>query len=328
MSIQPVATGREAVGTERSAKGRRRPGRPATSLAARMWRARMMYLMMLPGLLYFVVFRYVPLLGNVAAFQDYSPFLGFSGSQWVGFHNFTSMFSDPQLITAAQNTVVLSFLQIVFAFPAPIALAILLNSLMSERIKRWVQAVVYLPHFISWVIVIAIFQQLLGGDGLLTDLMTAHGTQSLAIMNDPHWFKSLITAQVIWKETGWNTIIFLAAITRIDSQLYESAAADGAGPWRRMWHVTLPGLRAVLVLMLILRLGNVLTVGFEQILLQQKTVGAATAQVLDTFVYTRGVVGGDWGLATAAGLLKGAICTVLVVVANKLVKRTGSEGAF
>ncbi|MGW5329695.1 ABC transporter permease [Streptomyces sp. NPDC004014] len=319
----------ELAAAERpSGSHRRRSLSAPTSLGARMWRARLMYLMMLPGLLYFVVFRYLPLLGNVAAFQDYSPFLGFSGSQWVGFSNFTSMFSDPQLITAAQNTVVLSFLQIVFAFPAPIALAILLNSLMSERIKRWIQAVVYLPHFISWVIVIAIWQQLMGGDGLLTNMVAEHGTQSLGIMNDPHWFKSLITAQVIWKETGWNTIIFLAAISRIDSQLYESAAADGAGPWRRIWHITLPGMRAVLVLMLILRLGNVLTVGFEQILLQQKIVGMETAQVLDTFVYTRGVVGGDWGLATAAGLLKGAICTVLVVVVNKIVKRTGSEGAF
>ncbi|MFD7988419.1 ABC transporter permease [Kitasatospora indigofera] len=321
MSVEPVAR-------ERPAAPRPARVRPVGSLRTRMWRARWMYLMMLPGLLYFVVFRYLPLLGNVAAFQDYSPFLGFSGSEWVGFHNFTAMLGDPQLITAAKNTVVLSFLQIVFAFPAPIALAILLNSVMSDRVKRWVQAVVYLPHFVSWVIVIAIWQQLLGGDGLVTNLFSDHGTQSVAIMSDPHWFKSLITAQVIWKDTGWNTIIFLAAITRIDTQLYESAAVDGAGPWRRMWHITLPGMRAVLVLMLILRLGNVLTVGFEQILLQQHTVGADTAQVLDTFVYTRGVVGGDWGLATAAGLLKGAICTALVVAANKLVKRTGSEGAF
>ncbi|MFD4785944.1 ABC transporter permease [Streptomyces sp. NPDC058459] len=321
MSAEPVA--RELPPARPAPKAR-----PAGSMRTRVWRARSMYLMMLPGLLYFVVFCYVPLLGNVAAFQDYSPFLGFSGSEWVGFHNFAVMFDDPQLVVAAKNTVVLSFLQIVFVFPVPIALAVLLNSVMSERIKRWVQAVVYLPHFVSWVIVIAIWQQLLGGDGLLTNLIADHGTQSVAIMSDPHWFKSLVTAQVIWKDTGWNTIIFLAAITRIDSQLYESAAVDGAGPWRRIWHVTLPGMRGVLVLMLILRLGNVLTVGFEQILLQQHTVGAETAQVLDTFVYTRGVVGGDWGLATAAGLLKGVIATTLVVAANKLVKRTGSEGAF
>ncbi|MEU5386382.1 ABC transporter permease [Kitasatospora cineracea] len=321
MSVEPVA--RERPHARPAPKAR-----PAGSLRTRMWRARSMYLMMLPGLLFFVVFCYVPLLGNIAAFQDYSPYLGFSGSEWVGFHNFAVMFDDPQLVTAAKNTVVLSFLQIVFAFPAPIALAVLLNSVMSERVKRWVQAVVYLPHFVSWVIVIAIWQQLLGGDGLLTNLISDHGTQSVAVMSDPHWFKSLITAQVIWKDTGWNTIIFLAAITRIDSQLYESAAVDGAGPWRRIWHVTLPGMRGVLVLMLILRLGNVLTVGFEQILLQQHTVGMETAQVLDTFVYTRGVVGGDWGLATAAGLLKGVIATALVVTANKLVKRTGSEGAF
>ncbi|MGW4814889.1 hypothetical protein ACWEPB_25035, partial [Kitasatospora cineracea] len=165
MSVEPVA--RERPHARPAPKAR-----PAGSLRTRMWRARSMYLMMLPGLLFFVVFCYVPLLGNIAAFQDYSPYLGFSGSEWVGFHNFAVMFDDPQLVTAAKNTVVLSFLQIVFAFPAPIALAVLLNSVMSERVKRWVQAVVYLPHFVSWVIVIAIWQQLLGGDGLLTNLIT------------------------------------------------------------------------------------------------------------------------------------------------------------
>ncbi|OIV36568.1 polysaccharide ABC transporter ATP-binding protein [Mangrovactinospora gilvigrisea] len=284
-----------------------------------------MYALILPGLLYFVVFRYVPLLGNIAAFQQYSPYLGFGGSPWSGLSNFTAMLHDPEVLTATRNTVVISFLQIAFAFPAPVALALLLNSVMSGRVKRFVQSVVYLPHFISWVIVVAVWQQVLGGDGLLSHVI---GDPGFNLMGDPSWFKALITLQVIWKDTGWNTIIFLAVITRIDASLYESAAMDGAGPWRRTWHVTLPAMRGIFVLLLILRLGSVLTVGFEQILLQQNAVGSDTAEVLDTFTYFRGVVAGDWGIATAAGLIKGVIGTLLVVGANKLSKRMGSEGAF
>ncbi|TDD65418.1 sugar ABC transporter permease [Jiangella aurantiaca] len=287
-----------------------------------------MYVFILPGLLYFVVFRYIPLAGNVVAFQQYSPFLGFAESPWVGLSNFTAMFSDPEVIRALQNTLWFSLLQIVFAFPAPIALALLLNSLLSDRIKRVVQSVVYLPHFIGWVIVVSLWQEIFGGAGVLNRLLEPVGVGPLNLMADPDTFAGLITAQVIWKEVGWGTIIFFAAITMISPQLYESAAVDGAGPWRRLWHVTLPGISSVIVLLLILRLGTVLTVGFEQLLLQQPAVGADAAQVVDTFTYYRGVLGGDWGLAAAVGLVKGVIGTVLVVGANRLAKRMGGQGVF
>lgn len=301
---------------------------PRESLWSRIVAARWMYLFLLPGFLFFVVFKYVPLLGSVIAFQDYSPFQGVSGSDWVGLGNFVALLSDSEVAIALRNTVVLSLLQLVFAFPAPIALALLLNSLVSDRVKRIVQSIVYLPHFIGWVIVVSLWQQILGGAGMLTDLVTSLGGPSLNVMSDPGLFPALITSQVIWKEIGWGTIIFFAAIVKVPAEQYESAAIDGAGPWRRMWHVTLPGIAQVIVLLLILRLGTVLTVGFEQILLQQPAVGADAAQVLDTFVYFRGIVGGDWGIATAAGLVKGVIGTVLVIGANRLAKRFGGEGAF
>jgi putative aldouronate transport system permease protein len=202
----------------------------------------------------------------------------------------------------------------------------LLNSLLSVRIQRMVQAVVYLPHFISWVVVVSIWQEVLGGAGVINGMLEVLGLAPQSVMTDPGAFKGLITAQVIWKEVGWGTIIFFAAISMISSDLYESAAIDGAGPWRRMWHVTLPGIMPVIMLLLILRLGQVLTVGFEQLLLQQAAVGKDAAQVLDTFTYFRGVIGGDWGLATAAGLFKGVVGTIMVIGANKLAKRLGGQG--
>lgn len=285
-----------------------------------------MYVFFLPGLLFFIVFAYIPLLGNVAAFQDYSPFLGFRGSPFVGWANFVDLFQDPEAQTALRNTLIISLLQIIFAFPAPLLLALLLNSLISTRIMRTVQSIVYLPHFIGWVIAIAIWQDVLGGTGGFNNLANDIGLHFGDIMTDASIFKELVTAQVIWKETGWGTIIFFAAITNISTELYEAAAIDGAGSWRRMWHVTLPGLSSVFALLLILRMGSVLTVGFEQILLQQPAVGNDAAQVLDTLVYYRGILGGDWGLSTAAGLFKGAIGLILVLAANKFAKRLGSAG--
>jgi putative aldouronate transport system permease protein len=293
-----------------------------------MWRERWMYVLIAPGLLFFVVFRYLPLLGNIAAWQDYSPFLGFRRSPWVGWANFAQIFTDPELLNALRNTLLLSGLQIVFAFPAPLALALLLNSVISIRIRRWIQTVVYLPHFIGWVIVVSIWNQMLGPTGVLNHVLKLFGFRAADIIGNPDAFAVLVTAQVIWKEVGWGTIIFLAAMLAIPQELYESAALDRAGPWRRIWHVTLPGIASVIILLLILRLGSVLSVGFEQILLQQPAVGADAAQTLDTFVYFRGINGGDWGLATAAGLVKGLIGTVLVLGANRAAKKLGGEGVF
>jgi putative aldouronate transport system permease protein len=287
-----------------------------------------MYLFIVPGVAYFLIFQYVPLLGNLVAFKDYSPFLGFAESPWVGVRNFVDLFGDTEFLTALKNTLLISLLQVVFAFPAPIALALLLNSLISEKTRRFVQSVVYLPHFFGWVIIISIWQAVFGGVGPFASLLQHLGMGQTNLMANPDTFLGLVTAQVVWKEIGWGTIIFFAAISAIPIERYEAAAVDGAGAWRRTWHVTLPGISSVIILLLILRLGTVLSVGFEQLLLQQDAVGADAAEVLDTFGYLRGVIGGQWGLAAAAGLFKGVIGTILVISANRIAKRLGNGGLF
>ncbi len=294
----------------------------------RMWRERWIYLLITPGVLYFVAFQYLPLLGNIIAFQDFSPFLGFFDSPWVGLSNFARLFTDPDVGVAITNTLIISLLQIGFAFPIPIALAIALNNMISNRARRFLQSVLYLPHFISWVIIISIFQQILGGDGFINNFIRGVGGKPLDIMTNPDFFKPLVVIQVIWKDSGWSTIIFLAALTAIDLSLYEAAVIDGANKWRRIWHITLPGIRSTIILLLVLRLGTILNTGFEQIFLQRNAVGAQAAEVLDTFVYFRGVQAGDWGFSTAVGLVKGFVGLVLILGANKLARKFGEEGLF
>ncbi|OIV37337.1 polysaccharide ABC transporter ATP-binding protein [Mangrovactinospora gilvigrisea] len=297
-------------------------------LRVRFRRDRTLLFLCLPGVLYFVLFCYIPLAGNIVAFQDYAPFLGFSGSPWTGMTNFVQLMQQADFWSAVVNTLEIAAIQLVLYFPAPIALALLLNSLVSERVKKSIQTVVYLPHFLSWVVVVAMFQQVLGGAGTLTGFLENHGLQTGNIMADPSLFKLLITSQSIWKDTGWGTIIFLASIASVPTDLYESAAMDGAGPWRRIWHVTLPGIRPVIIMLLIMRLGDVLTVGFEQIILQRDAVGADASEVIDTYVYYHGVINGDWGMSTAAGLMKGIIGFALILSANKLAHRFGESGIY
>lgn len=316
---------------EQAALAESAPPKPtprSVPLGRRMRREWQMYIFIVPGLLFILLFAYVPLAGNIVAFQNFSAFRGIAGSEFVGLENFKALLTDSQLINALVNTLIISTLQIAFAFPAPIILALFLNSLLSERIKRTIQTIVYLPHFISWVVVISIWQKIFGGTGVIAELFNMVGVQGVNIMTNPETFKFLVVAQVVWKDVGWGTIIFFAAISAIPTELYESAAVDGAGSWRRMWHVTLPGMVSVISLLLILTVGNVLTVGFEQMLIQQPAVGANAAEVLDTFVYFRGIAGGDWGVAAAAGLLKGLIATFLVIAANKIAKRLGTGGLF
>ncbi|WP_114559049.1 ABC transporter permease [Desertihabitans aurantiacus] len=295
----------------------------------RLWRDRMYLLFTLPALLIIVVFHYLPLIGNVIAFKDYQPYIGVWESPWNGLENFSIIWDgDPAFLAALRNTLILTALQSVFVFPAPILLALLLNSLLSENIKRLVQSVLYLPHFLSWVMVVALFQQILGGSGLLNNFLRSNGYDAVRILGNPDTFYALLTSQVIWKDTGWATILFLAALSQINAHLYEAAAVDGAGRWRQLWHVTLPGLKGIIILLFILRLGDSLSVGFEQILLQQAAVGRNVSEVLDTYVYNNGVLGGNWGVSAAVGLVKGVVGVLLVLGANKLAHRFGEEGVY
>jgi putative aldouronate transport system permease protein len=299
-----------------------------TSIWERIWRDRIMLLFILPGFLYFVLFRYIPLLGNVIAFQDYLPFVPIAESPFVGFDNFASMVNDTAFWQATANTIIIALAQLIFYFPMPIILALLLQGLISTRMRRVIQSVVYLPHFISWVIVVALWQQVLGGSGVFVHTLRDLNLPAVNVMTEPGFFKILVVLQLVWKETGYATIIFLAALLNIDSALYEAAVVDGAGRWQRLWHITLPGIMGVIILLLILRLGLILSVGFEQILLQRNAVGPAAGEVLDTYVYFKGIVGGQWGVTAAAGLIKGIIGTMLVIAANKFAHRMGQEGVY
>ncbi|HET6291934.1 MAG TPA: ABC transporter permease subunit [Kribbella sp.] len=312
------------------------PGAPAAretrvrgQLAARWHRDRVLLVLAVPGVIVLVLFHYLPLLGNVIAFQDYQPFLGISGSDFVGLSNFSVIFNgDPEFLNALVNTLIITMVQVLFVFPLPIALALVLNSMLNERAKRLTQSILYLPHFLSWVIVVALFQQMFGNGGMLNEWLRSADLGTFQIIGVPELFKLLITSQVIWKDTGWSTIIFLAALSKVDLNLYEAAAIDRAGPLRQLWHVTLPAIRPVIVLLLILRLGDSLTVGFEQILLQQGPVGAQASEVLDTYVYNNGIIGGNWGVSAAVGLVKGIVGVVLVLGANRLAHAMGERGVY
>jgi putative aldouronate transport system permease protein len=317
------AGGAEPKGKRR---GRSRPGR--LGWRARIRRDKALLIMTLPALLLVIAFNYLPMFGTVTAFQYYDYIVGFLHSPWAGLANFQQLFGDRSFWHAFENTLVLSFVQLVLYFPIPIVLAILLNSILSRKIRSFIQAVVYLPHFFSWVLVITLFQEMLGGAGWLNHLLRTHGMSAWGIMTDPGTFKYLVTAQAVWKEAGWGIIVFLAAIAAIDPQLYEAAAADGAGRWRRIWHITLPGMRNVIVLLLVLRLGNALTVGFEQFLIQRYAVGPNAAEVLDTYAYYNGIKANNYGLGAAAGLFKGIVSLVLIFGANKLAHFFGEDGLY
>ncbi|MEV6129172.1 ABC transporter permease subunit [Streptomyces violaceusniger] len=317
---QPAASAAAEKGRSAGRGGSRRPRRRRDT--ALFW-------FVIPGLVVLLLFHYIPLLGNVIAFQDYQPYIGILHSPWSGLKNFDVLFNgDEQFVHALVNTLELTLIQVVFVFPAPILLALALNSLVSERVKKWIQNVLYLPHFLSWVVVVALFQQMLGNTGVLNLSLQAHDMGTWNIIGSPELFKSLLTSQVIWRDTGWGTILFLAALSRVDSDLYEASAMDGASRLRQTWHVTLPALRGLVVLLLILRLGDALSVGFEQILLQQDGVGLDNSEVLDTYIYNHGLVAGDWGVSAAVGLVKGLVGVALVLGANKFAHFFGEEGVY
>ncbi|WP_055716927.1 ABC transporter permease [Streptomyces torulosus] len=313
-------------------QGGRRAGRP--SLRLRFKRDRALLLMTLPAVLLILVFNYIPILGNVVAFQDYDPYLSENGfvaifqSPWVGVAQFERIFADSDFWHAVQNTFVLFFLQLVLFFPVPILLALLINSIVRPRVRAVAQAVMYLPHFFSWVLVVTVFMQIFGGAGVIAQTLRQHGVDGFDLMTNPETFKYLVTVEMIWKDAGWGIIVFLAALSSVSHDLYEAAAMDGAGRWRRMWHITLPALRPVIALLLVLRVGDALTVGFEQLLLQRQAVGVEASDVLDTYVWWNGIRNQDFSYAAAAGLIKGVVGLALVLTANKVAHLMGEQGVY
>lgn len=292
-------------------------------------RNKWLYAMILPGLVYFLVFKYLPMWGVLIAFQNYQPFLGILGSKWVGLDHFERFFGDSDFWMLFRNTLMLALYNIVFFFPLPIILALLLNELRLEAFKRTVQTIIYLPHFISWVVVIGIcYTFFTTQDGIVPHLMASAGMKPVDVLQSSAWFRTMVTSQVIWKEAGWGTIIFLAAISGVDPQQYEAAKIDGAGRIRRMWHVTLPAIRSTIIILLILRLGSFLDTGFEQIFLMLNPFNKEVGDVLDTYVYYKGIQQSDFSFATAVGLFKGVVGLILVVTANYFAKKLGEDGLY
>ncbi|MET8578509.1 ABC transporter permease subunit [Streptomyces sp. NPDC005012] len=330
---RPPTGGRGRRGGRRRRGGNREDG-GRSNRRLRWRRDRTLILMTVPALLLVLVFNYIPILGNVVAFQEYDPYLSENGfvavleSPWIGFEQFERIFADSAFWHAVRNTFVLFLLQLVLYFPIPILLALLINSVVRPRVRAVAQAIMYLPHFFSWVLVVTVFLQIFGGAGIIAQTLRQHGYEGFDLMTDPEIFKYLVTLQTVWKDAGWGIIVFLAALSAVPHELYEAAAMDGAGRLRRLWHVALPALRPVIALLLVLRVGDALTVGFEQLLLQRQAVGVEASEVLDTYVWWNGIRNQDFGYAAAAGLIKGVVGLALVLTANKVAHLMGEQGVY
>ena len=304
------------------------PQKGGSMTVKRIVKDRWLYIMLLPGLIYYIVFKVGPMFGLSIVFYDYLPPLGLSGSEFIGLDNFTRLFRDPDFPRLFVNTLWLAVMNLVFYFPIPIFLAILLNEISHGFYKRTVQSFVYLPHFLSWTVLVGIFQIFLLPSGIVNQFLTTIGVGNINFLAEPSWFRPLVISEVIWKEAGWGTIVYLAALSGVDEQLYEAALIDGASRFKRIWHITLPSIRSTIVILLILRLGNFMDTGFEQIYLMMNSMNRQVADVFDTYVYIEGILNGSFSYSTTVGLFKSLVSLVLVLGANRLAKLWGEEGVY
>ncbi|WP_245980283.1 ABC transporter permease [Gryllotalpicola protaetiae] len=280
-----------------------------------------LYSLLVLPVAYFIIFRYLPMAGNVIAFRQYVPGGSIFGESWTGFQNFELFLADPSFWLVFRNTVMLGGLALVIGFPAPIILALLLNELRSAGFKRFVQTTTYLPHFLSIVIVAGMILQLTSLTGSINHLLTTVGLDKISFIQEPGWFPAIYVGSEIWQTVGWGTILYLAALTQIDENLYEAARIDGANRWQQTWHVTLPGIAPTIVTLLILNIGSFLSVGFEKILLLQNPSTYSTSDVISTYLYRVGIQSGSFSYAAAIGIFEALIGLVLIGAANLISKR-------
>jgi putative aldouronate transport system permease protein len=273
-------------------------------------------------LVFFAVFRYLPMIGNVIAFRRYHPGGALFGDEWVGWHYFRLFWSDSTFWHVFTNTLIIGALTLLFCFPMPVVLALLLNEVRTRFFKRFVQTISYLPHFLSIVVVAGIVLQMLSVDGVVNQALRAVGHEPIQFIQQPGWFRTIYVSSEMWQTVGWGTILYLAALTTIDPELYEQAQIDGANRWRQTWHVTLPGIRPTMVTLLILNIGTFMAVGFEKILLLYNPLTYPTADVISTYLYRVGVVSGSFSYAAAIGLFESVIGLTLVLSANAISRRT------
>ena len=290
---------------------------------------RHLYLMLLPVLANFVIFHYVPMYGLQIAFKQYNLVLGASGSPWVGFSNFINFFNSYYFIQIISNTLVLSLLSIVVGFPIPVIFALMLNEVRNKGYKKFVQTVSYLPYFISVVVVVGMVKNFLERDsGIVNMLLQLIGMDQVNFLGKPQYFRGVYLGMQIWRYTGFDAIIYIATIIGIDQELYEAAEMDGAGRFRRIWNITLPGLQSTIIVLFILRIGNIMNVGWQEILLLQNSLNEGTSEVIQTFVYKRGIIKADYSFSTAVGLFQSIIGFVTIMFANKISKKVSETYIF
>jgi putative aldouronate transport system permease protein len=285
-------------------------------------KARYLILLVLPALVYYAIFEYGPMFGLVVAFKDYNVFRGIWESKWVGFKYFRIFFSNPDFWPLFRNTFLLGFYSIVWGFPAPILLALLLNEIRNVVFKRVVQTVSYLPHFLSNVVVASMVIMLLSPTtGLVNKIIASLGFKPIYFLAIPEYFRTIYVASGIWQGIGWGTIVYLAALTAIDPHLYESAELDGAGRWKKMWHISIPGITPVIIVLLILNVGSLLATGFEKVILLYNPLTYSTADILSTYTYRTGLQQGNFSYATAIGMFNGVTSFILIYFSNMIARR-------
>lgn len=288
-----------------------------------------LYIILCVPILIVLVFRYIPMVGILMAFQNYNIMDGFFASRWVGLKWFERFITSGNFFQLMRNTLLLNFFSLLFGFPAPIILALLLNEVQHKAFKRVTQTISYLPHFLSTVVVVGMLFQLLSpSSGVINRLIVALGGEPIFFMGQPRWFRPIYVVSGIWQSIGWSSIIYLAALTAISSELYEAAIVDGANRWRQTIHITLPGILPTIVVLFIMKIGDIMDVGFEKILLMYSPLTYETADVIDTFVYRRGLGNMDYSYATAVGFLKSVIGFVMIVTANKIARRVGETSLW
>ncbi len=289
---------------------------------------RWLFLLLVPGILFFGIFKYVPMYGLKIAFQDYNQYDP-SKSTWVGFQQFIDLFSKKSFIPVLRNTIVISLLKLILGFPIPVILAMMMNEMKNLKYKKISQTLLYLPHFISWVILSGIIMTLLDPDnGMITNFLQMITGERIMVLTDSRYFVPMLIITDIYKGLGWGTIIYFAAISGIDPVLYEAAAIDGAGKWKQALNITLPSIIPTIIIQFILSCGNILNAGFDQIFMLYSSHVYDVADIIDTYVYRMGIINNDYSFSTAAGMFKSVVALIMILLVNQIAKKTGNEGLF
>ncbi|GGG11990.1 protein LplB [Paenibacillus albidus] len=324
-SMDTMPTGRESPRQRISSSLNER----ISSTSRYLWRYRTLYLLSIPGILYFLIFKYVPLFGSVIAFQNYNIFKGFSGSEWVGLEHFRTMFAHYDFLRILNNTLLLGLYDLVIAFPVPIVLAILLNEVRLVVYKRFLQTIVYMPHFLSWVVISGIFIGIFSTDaGVVNKALGLLGLEPIYFLGEDSYIRTILIGSGIWRDSGYGTIIFLAAIAGINPDLYEAAEVDGAGRLKQIWSITLPSLLPTITILLLLHIGKFMDLGFERVYVFLNPLNTGSGEILDTYIYKAGLMSQQYSYTTAIGLFKSVVGLVLIMIGNIFSKKTTGESLY